>query len=187
MPFGNSFYIQKRRQEPASEQPASRRGDGLVDGVDQRILPLAVTQRAFKLQVAMGRRIQQQVRRRFVDLQVDNVFQPALLGMEASGIHETVFKSIQKCDLDLRSDLFANVVLSGGSTMFPGMQDRMTKELAALAPSSKRVKVHAPPERKYSVWIGGSILSSLSTFQQMWISKQEFDEQGPAVVHRKCF
>jgi actin len=60
------------------------------------------------------------------------------------------------------------------------------KEITALAPSSMKIKVVAPPERKYSVWIGGSILASLSTFQQMWISKQEYDESGPSIVHRKC-
>ena len=63
----------------------------------------------------------------------------------------------------------------------------MHKEIATLAPSAMKVKVIAPPERKYSPWIGGSILSSLSTFQQMWISKQEYDESGPSIVHRKCF
>merc|ERR1712241_1445248 len=73
-------------------------------------------------------------------------------------------------------DLYANVVLSGGTTMFQGIGERMTKELTALAPSTMKIKVVAPPERKYSVWIGGSILSSLSTFQQMWISKGEYDE-----------
>jgi actin-related protein len=78
-------------------------------------------------------------------------------------------------------------VLSGGSTMFPGIAERMTKEMTALAPESIRIKVVAPPERKYSVWIGGSILSSMSTFQAMWISKAEYDESGPAIVHRKCF
>ena len=71
--------------------------------------------------------------------------------------------------------------------MYPGLSDRMQKEITALAPSSKKVKIIAPPERKYSVWIGGSILASLSTFQQMWISKQEYDESGPSIVHRKCF
>jgi len=54
-------------------------------------------------------------------------------------------------------------------------------------PQSMKIKIVAPPERKYSVWIGGSILASLSTFQQMWISKQEYDESGPHIVHRKCF
>ena len=70
---------------------------------------------------------------------------------------------------------------------FEGIGERMTKELTALAPSTMKIKVVAPPERKYSVWIGGSILASLSTFQQMWIAKSEYDESGPSIVHRKCF
>jgi len=115
------------------------------------------------------------------------LFQPSFIGKEASGIHDTTFQSIMKCDVDIRKDLYANVVLSGGTTMFQGIGERMTKELTALAPSTMKIKVVAPPERKYSVWIGGSILSSLSTFQQMWISKQEYDESGPTIVHRKCF
>ena len=68
--------------------------------------------------------------------------------------------------------------------MYPGIADRMTKELTDLAPGGVKVRVVAPPERKYSVWIGGSILASLSTFQNMWISKQEYDESGPGIVHR---
>jgi actin beta/gamma 1 len=115
------------------------------------------------------------------------LFQPSFIGKEASGIHDTTFQSIMKCDVDIRKDLYANVVLSGGTTMFLGIGERMTKELTALAPSTMKIKVVAPPERKYSVWIGGSILSSLSTFQQMWISKAEYDESGPTIVHRKCF
>merc|ERR1712177_102147 len=115
------------------------------------------------------------------------LFQPSFVGKEASGIHDTTFQSIMKCDVDIRKDLYSNVVLSGGTTMFAGIGERMTKELTALAPSTMKIKVVAPPERKYSVWIGGSILSSLSTFQQMWISKQEYDESGPTIVHRKCF
>ena len=83
--------------------------------------------------------------------------------------------------------LHANTVLSGGTTMYPGVEDRMQKELTALARPTMKIKIIAPPERKYSVWIGGSILGSLSTFQQMWISKQEYDESGPSIVHRKCF
>ncbi|KAG6450335.1 hypothetical protein O3G_MSEX006539 [Manduca sexta] len=115
------------------------------------------------------------------------LFQPSFLGMEACGIHETTYNSIMKCDVDIRKDLYANTVLSGGTTMYPGIADRMQKEITALAPSTMKIKIIAPPERKYSVWIGGSILASLSTFQQMWISKQEYDESGPSIVHRKCF
>lgn len=95
------------------------------------------------------------------------LFQPSLVGMETAGIHETTYNSIMKSDVDVRKDLYGNIVLSGGSTMFPGIADRMSREITALAPSSMRIKVVAPPERKYSVWIGGSILASLSTFQQV--------------------
>jgi len=115
------------------------------------------------------------------------LFQPSLIGKEASGIHDCTFQTVMKCDVDIRRDLYANIVMSGGTTMFPGIAERMTKELTALAPSTMKIKVVAPPERKYSVWIGGSILASLSTFQQMWISKAEYDESGPSIVHRKCF
>merc|ERR1719188_2788016 len=87
--------------------------------------------------------------------------------------------SIMKCDVDIRKDLYANTVLSGGTTMYPGIADRMQKEITALAPSTIKIKIIAPPERKYSVWIGGSILASLSSFQQICISKQEYDECGP--------
>nr|UFA46022.1 TNNI2-ACTA1 transcript variant 7 [Sus scrofa] len=104
-----------------------------------------------------------------------------------AGIHETTYNSIMKCDIDIRKDLYANNVMSGGTTMYPGIADRMQKEITALAPSTMKIKIIAPPERKYSVWIGGSILASLSTFQQMWITKQEYDEAGPSIVHRKCF
>jgi actin-related protein len=106
--------------------------------------------------------------------------------MESAGIHELLKNSVMKSDIDIRKDLLSNV-LSGGSTMFSGLADRMKCELDNLVPSSMKVKVIAPPERKYSVWIGGSILSSLSSFGQMWISKQEYDECGPGIVHRKCF
>jgi len=115
------------------------------------------------------------------------LFQPSFIGKEASGIHDATFQTIMKCDVDIRKDLYCNIVLSGGTTMYPGVAERMTKELTALAPSTMKIKVVAPPERKYSVWIGGSILASLSTFQQMWISKAEYDEAGPSIVHRKCF
>ncbi|KAL7632750.1 UNVERIFIED_CONTAM: hypothetical protein RMT77_016951 [Armadillidium vulgare] len=115
------------------------------------------------------------------------LFNPSMIGMESEGIHDMVYRTIMKCDIDIRKDLFANNVLSGGTTMYPGIADRMQKEITALAPGSIKVKQIAPPERKYSVWIGGSILGSLSTFQSMWITKDEYDESGPGIVHRKCF
>ncbi|XP_063688398.1 actin-like [Bolinopsis microptera] len=113
------------------------------------------------------------------------LFQPSVLGMESDGIDVTCYNSIMKCDVDIRKDLYANIVLSGGSTMFPGIADRMEKEITALAPPTMKIKIIAPPEREYSVWNGGSILASMSTFQQMWISEADYDESGPGIVHRE--
>ena len=114
---------------------------------------------------------------------------PSLIGKEFLGLHDQVYNSIMKSDIDIRKDLYSNIILSGGTTMFQGLPERLTREIQKLAPSatSSKVKVIAMPERKYSVWIGGSILSSLSNFQCMWITKSEYDESGPQIVHRKCF
>jgi len=114
------------------------------------------------------------------------LFQPRFLGKENEGVHGLTYNSIMKCDIDIRKDLYGNIVLSGGSTMFQGIDQRMQKEIEAKAPQSMKVKIVAPPERKYSVWIGGSILASLSTFEEMWVTKEEYDDSGPAIVHRKC-
>jgi len=115
------------------------------------------------------------------------LFKPSLLGKESAGVHQLAYDSIMDCDVDIRRELYHNTVLSGGTTMFPHIDARLTKELTALAPAAVKIKVVAPPERKYSVWIGGSILSSLSTFQEMWITRDNYDESGPGIVHRMCF
>ncbi|KAG2374697.1 hypothetical protein C9374_010441 [Naegleria lovaniensis] len=115
------------------------------------------------------------------------LFHPNLIGIESAGIHEMIFSSIQNCDCPIRKELYENVLLSGGSTMFNGIADRITKELIHLVnDSTMRVKVVAPPLRNYSSWIGGSMLGSMSTFQSMWISKEEYEEDGSSIVHRKC-
>jgi len=114
------------------------------------------------------------------------LFQPSFVGQESEGIHTLIYKSIMKCDVDIRRDLYGNIVMSGGTTMYPGIADRVKKEVSGKAPSTMAIKIVAPPERKYSVWIGGSILASLSTFEEMWIQKGEYDESGPTIVHRKC-
>ena len=92
------------------------------------------------------------------------LFQPSMLGMEAAGIHETTYNSIMKCDVDIRKDLYANIVLSGGTTMFPGIADRVSKELTALAPSSMKIKVVAPPEKVFRVdwWFYFGVLVHVS-------------------------
>ena len=113
-------------------------------------------------------------------------FSPSVMGKEAPAMDEAIYDAIMKCDVDLRRELYGNIVLSGGSTMFPGLKERLHKELVELVPEGVEIKIIAPPERRYSVWIGGSILASLKTFQKMWISKKEYAEQGLSVIHR-CF
>lgn len=115
------------------------------------------------------------------------LFRPYLIGKEAPGIHQMTFDSIQKCDLDLRRSLYANIVLSGGTTMFEGLGLRMQMEIAALAPPSMKIRVLYPDDRKHSVFIGGSMLADLDTFRQMCVSKAEYSEHGPSIVHKKCF
>ena len=113
------------------------------------------------------------------------LFQPSITRMESFGIHQTCYNAISKCDTEIHWDLYSNIVLSGGTTMFPGVSDRMLKEIVALAPAAMKVRVST--SSKYSTWVGGSILASLSTFQNMLITKQEYDESGPSIVHHKCF
>lgn len=115
------------------------------------------------------------------------LFRPDLIGEECEGLHEVLVFSIQRSDLDLRKTLYHNIVLSGGSTLFKGFGDRLLAEVKRLAPRDVKVRMAAPQERLYSTWIGGSILASLDTFRQMWVSKREWDEEGVRAIHRKTF
>ncbi|CAD6889462.1 unnamed protein product [Tilletia controversa] len=114
------------------------------------------------------------------------LFNPLLIGSEYQGVHQVVIESISKVDLDLRKTLYASVVLSGGTTLTKGFGDRL---LAAMRRENEdiKIKVFAPPERKYSTWIGGSILAGLSTFKKMWVSAEDYRENGDAIIHRRTF
>eukprot|EP00619_Florenciella_sp_RCC1007_P017580 CAMPEP_0205946640 /NCGR_PEP_ID=MMETSP1325-20131115/69154_1 /ASSEMBLY_ACC=CAM_ASM_000708 /TAXON_ID=236786 /ORGANISM="Florenciella sp., Strain RCC1007" /LENGTH=637 /DNA_ID=CAMNT_0053317727 /DNA_START=121 /DNA_END=2036 /DNA_ORIENTATION=+ len=119
------------------------------------------------------------------------LFQPSLLGkVDLPGFHEYVHQTIAKCDTGANNqELYSNLVLAGGNTCFPGIAERLTRELKCLVPSSTMdVTVIAPPvmERKYSAWIGGSILASLESSYSNWIAVSEYNEEGPAIVHSKC-
>ena len=118
------------------------------------------------------------------------LFQPSLLGMEYDGIHETCYTSIMRCNPYMRSGLYSNIALAGGNTLFPGIADRMQKEITALAPPNMKIKIRSLTslsKRRWTAWTGGAILASLSTFKEWCISKQEYDETGPSIVHRKDF
>mmetsp|Transcript_2087 Transcript_2087/g.1958 ORF Transcript_2087/g.1958 Transcript_2087/m.1958 type:complete len:151 (-) Transcript_2087:185-637(-) len=109
-----------------------------------------------------------------------------MTGKEMHSIQDLTFTSIQECDVDVRRDLYENIILSGGSTMFDGLAERLQAEVTARAPKAISVKVISSPDRRYAVWLGGSTLSSLSTFASMWITKDDYNEHGAQIVHRKC-
>merc|ERR1711920_1014615 len=115
------------------------------------------------------------------------LFRPNMIGKEYPGIHELLTSSISRADLDLRMTLYSQIVLSGGSTMFERFGERLLNEVRKLAPRDIKIRISAPPDRKFSTWVGGSILASLATFKKMWVSKEEFEEEGPMIMHRKAF
>ena len=113
------------------------------------------------------------------------LFQPSLFDIDGIGVHEMVLNSISECEPDIQNDMYSNIVVSGGSSMFEGFVERLKKEIAPLVPSGKFTVV-APQFRQFSTWTGGSILGCLSFFQNMWVTKDEYDEYGPEIVHHLC-
>jgi len=117
--------------------------------------------------------------------QAPNVlFDPSLIGSEEPGAADILVNAIMKSDIDLRSTLFSQVVLAGGSTLCPGFGDRMLHEVRSRSPSHTKIRISAPPERMNSTFVGGSILASLATFKSMWVSRAEFEEHGSVILHR---
>ena len=117
------------------------------------------------------------------------LFDPKLIDKnESPGIHVAIYKSIMKCYCDIRNELYVNIILSGSCTMFNGIVERLTKEITSLAPAATKIKVVNNPERADLVWIGGSIFASFSasTEESFMITKAEYDEYGPSIVHTKC-
>ncbi|KAF0973270.1 hypothetical protein FDP41_008477 [Naegleria fowleri] len=116
------------------------------------------------------------------------LFKPHLIGLEYMGVHECVINSINSSDLDIRKDLYSNLYFAGGSTLFEGFCQRMLSELKRLAPKDvPSLRISAPNERAYTTWLGGSILASLPSFNDMWITKNEYEEHGASIVSKKVF
>jgi len=104
------------------------------------------------------------------------------------GIHEMVNRAILRCSQQseqLQKTLFSNIILSGSGTMMRGLSERMQKEMEGLAPAGVTVKVIAPPERRSSAWIGGSIVGSLSLYKKLATTSNEYKEYGPSAISRK--
>jgi len=114
------------------------------------------------------------------------LFQPSLNGKTCASIHDLSWKSVTASDIDVRKDLCKNVILSGGTTMYEGLPDRLKSEITNLAPPGSEIRVIASSDRKFAVWKGGSTLASLSTFEGNWVTAEDYNEHGAAIVHRKC-
>jgi actin-related protein len=114
------------------------------------------------------------------------LFNPALMGLDQDGIHTLTYNSIKKCENEIQRELLTKIVLSGGNTMFNGISERLIRELEELSPRTMLVNVFTSPECKYSVWRGGCIISTLPSFQKRYIIKDEYEDIGPSIVHRKC-
>ena len=116
----------------------------------------------------------------------ETIFRPETFGLTNPGIHEVIYDCIIKNDLDVRRQLCHNLVISGGNTLFSNYNERLQRELGYLLPSILKTRCVTVSDRLYSQWLGGAIVSALSIFQPMWITRAEYDECGPSVIHRKC-
>jgi actin len=112
-------------------------------------------------------------------------FNPGLNVIDEDGIGEATLKCIRKCPHAIQKEMFANIVVSGGSTMFPGFAERVERKIIGLSPVFTKVRVIAVPWRKYTAWIGGSIVTQLPTFRKILISREDYKQTGAGIVHRK--
>jgi len=127
------------------------------------------------------------------------LFQPTMIDVESKGLAELVFDCIQSCDMSTRPDLYKHIVLSGGSTIYPGLPSRLEKEVRKLhcdlvckgdkEQSAKlKLRIEDPPRRKHMVFLGGSVLADIMKDKEaFWMTKAEYDEKGVSEVLKKCF
>lgn len=127
------------------------------------------------------------------------LFTPHLRGAaDNEGLTQLIFNTIMKSDINVRKEYFSKIVLSGGTTMFPGFSTRLQKDLRQLyldqvlkgdksREKNYKVEVEDPPQRQHMVYLGASILAEAHEEQgnsPWWITKQEYAESGPSIVNR---
>ena len=115
------------------------------------------------------------------------LFNPSMFDMQCPSLQEQFMLTIKKVDMDIREDMFSNILFNGGTTLFKGFKERVDKEIKAVSQDyTCKKKVHCYPEAEYAAWIGGSILTSLNTFENLWVAKADYKEVGSTIIHRKC-
>uniref|UniRef100_A0A8C0I852 Uncharacterized protein n=1 Tax=Bubo bubo TaxID=30461 RepID=A0A8C0I852_BUBBB len=118
---------------------------------------------------------------------MENGVVPSWDDTEKPWVRRTVFQSIVKCRECIQSNILRKVLLLGGSTLFQGFKERLLKELQTGVPNTTHVKVNSPQDRMYSMWVGASILASLRTFRNVWVTREDYNEVGPTALQRKSF
>ncbi|TKW58056.1 Actin -like protein [Colletotrichum tanaceti] len=111
---------------------------------------------------------------------------PGILGLDTGGLQHDVLNVVRRCDGSLREGLYGNILLAGGNSVFPGLGSRLRRCLEETEDKGTKMNVVAPRNRVYSAWVGGSMLSEMSAFGSMCISRAEYEEDGPGIVNRKC-
>lgn len=111
------------------------------------------------------------------------MFQPSLASKKSCGLSQLIYYSVLKCDESIRSEILSNITLSGGNTKFPGFEKRLYQELSELFDEKTNIKIRSLPNRELLGWIGGARLSNLSSFQRFWLTKADYQENGPVIVH----
>lgn len=115
------------------------------------------------------------------------LFKPSLAGhADFKGIGDLCHNSVLKCDIGVRRSMYGNIVLSGGTTLFSGIQERLQKDISARTPPTVDVSVEAPEDRKFSVFTGASILTNLPNFSERWVTKEMYEEHGKSIIWRMC-
>lgn len=114
------------------------------------------------------------------------LFNPEKNGFSCHSIQDLTWSSVQKSDIDTRKELCKNIILSGGSSMYEGVVDRLKQEIVKKAPAGAEIRLVASADRKYAVFRGASTLASLSTFNSSWVTAEDYQEHGASIVHRKC-
>lgn len=124
------------------------------------------------------------------------LFQPHLINIEGVGVAELLFNTIQAADIDTRSEFYKHIVLSGGSTMYPGLPSRLERELKQLylervlkGDTSKlskfKIRIEDPPRRKHMVFLGGAVLADImKNKDSFWMTREEYSEKGIRVLEK---
>ena len=114
------------------------------------------------------------------------LFNPSIIGSEHLSFQEMIVTSINKVDIDLRKNLFNNILISGGNTLFKGIQEKFHTEIKYLSPKNMKVRIHSPGNRLLSCWTGGNVISTLEIFKKMWVTKDDWGEKGnKSIIHIK--